>query len=451
MAAAGVSAAEGGGVAGPVSSRASSTPASTGGVAGAESVLARVRRTCRDVLRGADDVSVSPEGVAAFLRDLDAEKFRSMSSEVTRPPLKFDTVESEVNYWCILNLLNFGSGYRHDLHKLCGRGAYETMMFGVLGMHISQIGFDADFLCDVALYDVANYFNLSKGMDIEVEVMPAVYESKPGPLRPLAKQICAALNSTGKVLKERGYKTLGAFVLAAVSDRSAKRGADGGSAGTIASTNVSGSGSAGAGAGAGSSGGAEEAKATDGAVGEAVAVVTAGAAGDANTGPSPAVTAPAAGGPSAAALVELLVTTFPGFRDIHAVDGTDVYVCKKAQIAVADLYRLFGSSEPSLNFTDINDLTVFTDNVVPAVLRKLGVIKVSDELAGKIEGREELPAGPTEVRLRAAAIVAADDIVAASEGAIENAMLLDYYLWSLGKEGDFRTFERHATRDTYFY
>lgn len=84
------------------------------------------------------------------------------------------------------------------------------------------------------------------------------------------------------------------------------------------------------------------------------------------------------------------------------------------------------------------------------MLRKLGVLELSPELCGVIDSRTDLPAGAQETELRAAAVVACEAIVSAAAGAF-NACELDYYLWTLGKEGDFRTVERHATKDTSFY
>lgn len=73
------------------------------------------------------------------------------------------------------------------------------------------------------------------------------------------------------------------------------------------------------------------------------------------------------------------------------------------------------STDPRFEFPDVDQLTVFAgktatlktgesnvtlapfdlciDNVLPAVLRQLGVIKVSDELAKKIEEGKHIPFG----------------------------------------------------------
>lgn len=105
----------------------------------------------------------------------------------------------------------------------------------------------------------------------------------------------------------------------------------------------------------------------------------------------------------------------------------------------------------ALNYSDYGKLTVFTDNVVPAVLRKMGIVKVSDELAAIIDEKKVLPAGEMEAALRASAIVACEKMVAMSDGKISNDAELDYFLWTIGKRPEYRSFERHATQDTVYY
>jgi hypothetical protein len=70
-------------------------------------------------------------------------------------------------------------------------------------------------------------------------------------------------------------------------------------------------------------------------------------------------------------LVESLSQTFPAFDDKADYEGVEVLLMKKAQLLAADLYRRFHESDARFNFKDVENLTVFTDNVVPAVLRKV--------------------------------------------------------------------------------
>jgi hypothetical protein len=177
--------------------------------------------------------------------------------------------------------------------------------------------------------------------------------------------------------------------------------------------------------------------------------------------------------PTAAAFVKMLVDTFDGFRDITEVRGTRVYICKKAQLCAAYCYRKFRTTAADLfNFTDIAELTVMADNVLPAVLRAAGVLVPSASLCELIDTRKAIPAGEMETDLRAASVVASEYIVhhatvisAAPTRALSDeehrsrlqrlASLteadLDEFLWTYGKRPEIRTLERHATKDTFFY
>lgn len=80
------------------------------------------------------------------------------------------------------------------------------------------------------------------------------------------------------------------------------------------------------------------------------------------------------------------------------------------------------------DFSDIDEVTVFSDNVLPAVLRKLGILEVVDsDLAQTIATRQALPsgecrrarvshdlnsfAGDQEVELRLCAVYACKKVV----------------------------------------
>eukprot|EP01133_Synstelium_polycarpum_P019351 gene19351-23169_t len=170
-------------------------------------------------------------------------------------------------------------------------------------------------------------------------------------------------------------------------------------------------------------------------------------------------TEPALEGPSAAALVSQLVNLFPAFADRTVyTGGQQLAIYKKAQLLAADLYRRFKDVIPErFNFTDINDLTVFTDNVLPAVLRKLNILTITDAtLAAQIDAGTELAPGDQEAELRVLAIHASRSIVNRAHlinpnHFIVNDVKLDYYLWTKGKDAAFRTFERHYTKQTLFY
>jgi hypothetical protein len=161
---------------------------------------------------------------------------------------------------------------------------------------------------------------------------------------------------------------------------------------------------------------------------------------------------PQSGDTSATWLVHRLATCFPAFndrRDWHG--GMEVLFLKKAQIAIAELHQRFSDQNPAVfNFPDKDRLTVVCDNVLPCVLRTLGVLVLPDELLQKIDSKQPLPAGPEEAELRATAIAATKLMIEHGEGKFWAKELGDY-LWSLGKDPHFRSVERHATLNTCFY
>jgi Queuosine salvage protein len=115
---------------------------------------------------------------------------------------------------------------------------------------------------------------------------------------------------------------------------------------------------------------------------------------------------------------------------------------KRAQITANDL-ALSGLAE----FDDLDDLTIFADNLVPHVLRVDGVLEYSPELAGIIDSEQLLPPGREEQEIRACAVHACEQI-AAQLGVPPRT--LDIWLWNRGQEPRYKARPRHRTR-TVFY
>lgn len=74
---------------------------------------------------------------------------------------------------------------------------------------------------------------------------------------------------------------------------------------------------------------------------------------------------------SASRLLDLLTATFPGFRDHCILDGHQVFLYKRAQIFIGDLWGAFDGQGLG-RFDDIAQLTCFADYRVPQLLRHLG-------------------------------------------------------------------------------
>ncbi|KAI3431762.1 hypothetical protein D9Q98_004804 [Chlorella vulgaris] len=110
--------------------------------------------------------------------------------------------------------------------------------------------------------------------------------------------------------------------------------------------------------------------------------------------------------PSAAALVEALAEAVPSFDDRGMYRGTQVYLYRKAQALAQQLHLRFRGSDDRFKFVDTAQLAADSGNVLPSILRRQGVLKLSDSLAAAVDGGQDLQGDEREVALRAAAVAA---------------------------------------------
>ena len=121
----------------------------------------------------------------------------------------------------------------------------------------------------------------------------------------------------------------------------------------------------------------------------------------------------------------------------------DVGFWKRAQIVPNDL-ALAGVAE----FSDLDELTIFADNLVPHVLRVDGVLIYDDMLGARIDSGDLIEQGSREeVEIRACSVHACVHI-ASGLGVPERT--LDTWLWNRGQEARYKSRPRHRTR-TVFY
>ena len=150
-------------------------------------------------------------------------------------------------------------------------------------------------------------------------------------------------------------------------------------------------------------------------------------------------------------LVELLAS-MPLYRDVARYDDFDVPFYKRAQITAADLAA--GLEERGLGrFVDIDELTLFADNLVPHVLRCEGVLRYTAELERRIDVGEIIaPGSPEEVEIRACAVHAVEGCAAAAgrAGRRVSARHLDQLLWNRGQSREIKARPRHRTRTPYY-
>ncbi|TCD70764.1 hypothetical protein EIP91_001793 [Steccherinum ochraceum] len=162
---------------------------------------------------------------------------------------------------------------------------------------------------------------------------------------------------------------------------------------------------------------------------------------------------------SALQLVKLVAETFPPFRDETVYNGRRVFIWKRAQILVAELWAAFyppSPTDPHPLFpagAKIHQLTMFADYRVPQILHHLNIITYPPSLLKILRGHVMLETGcREELSIRSASIVAVERVkeemikLAAerqdsgedmeSEGGGDeiSSVLIDFYLWDLAKK-----------------
>jgi hypothetical protein len=119
---------------------------------------------------------------------------------------------------------------------------------------------------------------------------------------------------------------------------------------------------------------------------------------------------------------------------------------KRAQILASDL-ALAGVAE----FSDLDRLTIFADNLVPHVLRCDGVLVYDEQLAAHIDRGERLALGGAEREIRACALHACELI---SQRTGVPARQIDSWLWTRGQSGgrgiQYKSRPRHRCRNVFY-
>ncbi len=144
----------------------------------------------------------------------------------------------------------------------------------------------------------------------------------------------------------------------------------------------------------------------------------------------------AAAGGDAPRLVKVLVEQFPSFDDVWEFEGRHVPFYKRAQLAVAMLCEAFGGQGWG-RLARADQLTVFADYKLPQVLRRLGILTYTPDLAAAVDDQALIPAGSRwELELRIATVWAAELMrrdLAPRLPAV-TALHLDYWLWYAGRQ-----------------
>ena len=154
---------------------------------------------------------------------------------------------------------------------------------------------------------------------------------------------------------------------------------------------------------------------------------------------------------SAGRLVELL-RKMPYFDDRVPYGDLEVPFFKRAQIVAADLAVAFEGKSWGY-FRDMDQLTIFADNLVPHVLRMDGLLRYDPSLLARIEAETPIDSGSTEeVEIRACAVHTVELIKQSlsSGGPNVTSSQLDYFLWNRGQQPHYKAVPRHRARSVYY-
>ncbi len=153
----------------------------------------------------------------------------------------------------------------------------------------------------------------------------------------------------------------------------------------------------------------------------------------------------------AKALAYLLAERFPSFCDAPKYQGQTVAILKRAQICAADLHHCFVRQGYD-QLKNLDELTVFADYRLPQYLRHVGIIKIEEGFARRIEAQEEIAASSEEeIELRCATIAASEQILKSlqEQGLSTPAWQLDFVLWERSHDQAI-TIPHHRTQSIYY-
>lgn len=158
---------------------------------------------------------------------------------------------------------------------------------------------------------------------------------------------------------------------------------------------------------------------------------------------------------SAKVLVDLVATRLSKFQDEGRLDGKRICFYKRAQILVADVWAAFGQKTGSAGeigaFGDMGDLTIFADYRLPQLLREVGVLQYSCELAQLVDSKTELELfSREEVAIRACTVHAVELLKQLPGDKPLISVEIDWLLWQRGEQIKHEIHPNHRVRTIYY-
>ena len=155
---------------------------------------------------------------------------------------------------------------------------------------------------------------------------------------------------------------------------------------------------------------------------------------------------------SAAGAVRMLIE-MRNFQDIGQYGLLRVPLLKRAQIMLQDI-KLADPSHELIQYRDLDELTVFADNVLPYVFNADGIVSYDPWLSDRIANEEIIGSGSfEEIELRACSVYVAERICKIIQEEIRAISVreLDYLIWNRGQKlKKLSDKKRHRTRCTFY-
>ncbi len=145
-------------------------------------------------------------------------------------------------------------------------------------------------------------------------------------------------------------------------------------------------------------------------------------------------------------LFEIITKYFENFKDERTYNNKKIYFYKLAQLLTSDILHIRKLKENVK--VDYSHLVGCSDYKIPQVMRGLGILEYSENLANIIDNKKEIEVNSEyEVEIRANMIVVIDLI----KEKLENkacAIDINDYIWSQGKNKSLELKPYHLTRNT---
>ena len=142
--------------------------------------------TCETVAKTSKYVHVSEEGIKTFIASLQTDPwYKEMLESTYKDDGKseivvfgscdspqdvvptFSSPEAEINFLTCYGLLQFGGGFRNELHAAVNRGASDTMTLGLVHLYNTLKTLDAESLSCVDISTIHSAFGIEAVPDLE--------------------------------------------------------------------------------------------------------------------------------------------------------------------------------------------------------------------------------------------------------------------------------------------